>query len=70
MIKPLLTIAFFLSLSMTIHAQEDLDRLMTRRAPNCQDIAYNSMELIIDYYQKDQIDSVDIILKYWEEKCP
>ena len=55
--------------SITLNAQEDLDKLMSKRAPDCRDIAYNSTELIIDYYQKGEIDSVNIILKYWKDKC-
>ena len=69
MIKQIITIVLLFSISFTINAQDDLDKLMTKKAPNCRDIAFNSTELITDYYHKGQIDSVEIILKYWEEKC-
>ena len=50
-------------------AQNDLERLMTRRLPSCQDIALNGIELITTHYKAGQYDKVNQVLKYWEDKC-
>jgi hypothetical protein len=61
-----------ISLSMPIYlaAQtDDLDKLMTRRQIDCRDIVYNCWFLIPEYYQKERLDSVQILMDYWEHKC-
>lgn len=49
--------------------QTEIDKLMTERAPNCQDIAYNCTRLIEKYFVENKHDSVKVILDYWENKC-
>jgi hypothetical protein len=55
--------------STLISAQADLDKLMTHRAPDCEDIAYNCSNLFVQYYESNQSDSAKIILDYWQQKC-
>lgn len=51
------------------YAQNNLDSLMTQHVPNCEDIAYNATNLIIKYSNKQNYDSVKIVLNYWQAKC-
>jgi len=50
-------------------SQADIDLIMTEKAPNCEDIAYNCTRLIVEYYNASKMDSVEAILSYWEDKC-
>jgi len=52
-----------------IYSQTEIDKLMTERAPNCEDIAYNCTRLIEKYFVENKHDSVKVILDYWENKC-
>lgn len=63
----LLSIITFLFLSA--YSQEDIDKLMTKKALTCFDIEFNSTQLIEKYYYKNQFDSIDLILDYWEHNC-
>ncbi len=47
----------------------NLDHLMTRRYIDCRDVNYNCTILLPDYYQKGKLDSVAMLIKYWEQKC-
>ncbi len=69
MVKQIFAIVLLFSISASINAQENLDKLMTKKAPNCRDIAFNSSELIINYYHQGKTDSIEIVLKYWEDNC-
>lgn len=42
---------------------------MTRRAPDCRDIAYNSTILFENYMRNAKEDSAQALLVYWESKC-
>ncbi len=50
-------------------SQIAIDKLMTEKSPNCVDIAYNCKRLIEEYFNSNKLDSVGIILKYWESRC-
>ncbi len=52
-----------------VSAQNDINRLMTRSKPNCYDIALNAYELLPHYHGNQQIDSVNAVLDFWENKC-
>jgi hypothetical protein len=64
----LMAISLFAPIYLTAQTS-DLDKLMTRRQVDCQDIAYNCWFLIPEYYQKARLDSVQILMNYWENKC-
>jgi len=52
-----------------VFSQTDLDKLITEKAPNCEDIAFNCTQLIEKYYNLNKYDSAKVILDYWEKKC-
>lgn len=58
-----------LTLIRVSYAQEGIERQMTEKAPNCEDIAFNCSQLVEKYYISANIDSVYMILAYWEDKC-
>ena len=67
----LLTTFFFVFCTTSVFAQTDLDKMMTqKRVPNCADITLNATDLIVKYANRQDYDSVKIILDYWEQKCP
>lgn len=47
----------------------DVEGLMTRHYPTCQDITYNVQFLIPEYVNKASADTLDAILTYWEIHC-
>lgn len=53
----------------TALAQGGLDSLMTKKAVNCWDIAYNAGELMPKAYKSGAYDSLAAIATYWESKC-
>lgn len=62
-------LTLILLLCVTSYAQEGFDKLMTRREPDCRDIAYNSRILFEKYYTTHELDSAKMLLKYWRKKC-
>ncbi|MCT4637766.1 MAG: hypothetical protein N4A72_08645 [Bacteroidales bacterium] len=66
--KKIITYLTFISFLYTVNAQ-DLDHLMTRRHINCYDIEYNCTFLISDYYNRGLNDSLNYVIKYWENRC-
>jgi hypothetical protein len=46
-----------------------IEKLMTKRAINCADILYNSSLLIPTYFHDGKIDSMRLVMKYWEDRC-
>jgi hypothetical protein len=66
----LLSLIFYLFISLNINGQVDIgDFLMNRKAPDCQTIYFNLTSLIPDYYERGEIDSIYMVLDYFEEKC-
>ena len=60
----------FINFSLNGYAQnEHLDSLLDVKAPVCYQIAQNSIIQIDHYLVRQQIDSVDVVLNYWEYKC-
>ncbi|MEM7109568.1 MAG: hypothetical protein AAF519_15190 [Bacteroidota bacterium] len=55
-------------LSFTIQAQNPLDKRI-KPVVTCFDITYNALELIPQYHQRRDLDSVLIFINYWEKKC-
>lgn len=52
-----------------LFSQTNLDDLIVDEVPDCQDIAYSASILIKSYYFRNQIDSANLILNYWESNC-
>lgn len=67
------TISFFVLfvfLFFQLQAQKiDVDRLMSRHIPNCEDITLNCMLLVPAYYNHNQTDTLNALLDYWETNC-
>ncbi len=47
----------------------DLSGIMTERMPDCSDITFNSMKLIPEYYNRQEVDSAIMVLDYWIYHC-
>ena len=48
----------------------DFDARMTRRAAfNCEEVAYTSSLLFCDYVKRGDMDSVSMLLSYWDARC-
>lgn len=43
--------------------------MMTKRKPDCYEMRRNAIELLPKYHKRQQIDSVEAVLDYWEERC-
>jgi hypothetical protein len=67
--KRLILLILLLASVKISQAQEGIERQMTEKAPNCEDIAFNCSQLIERYYNDSNIDSVHAILDYWEDRC-
>jgi hypothetical protein len=48
---------------------QGIESLMTRRVPDCFEIALNSFRLIPSFYQRGERDSALLILNYWHQRC-
>ncbi len=57
---------FFVSL--TLQAQNPLDKRI-KPVITCFDVAYNAFELIPQYHQRGDLDSVLVFVNYWEKRC-
>lgn len=70
--KKILLLALIL-IASTVFAQDEADplhKLLTRESIfKCSDYAYNASMLIPQYYENGDLDSIMIVLKYWEDKC-
>lgn len=66
-------VTFIFQLSLLAFAaygqSPDVEGLMTRHYPTCQDITYNVQFLIPEYVNKASADTLDAILTYWENHC-
>ena len=59
-----------LIISLQMYGQIDqIESLMTRRYLSCEDILYNVSYLIPEYYEKENKDTLQAIIKYWEDRC-
>jgi hypothetical protein len=67
--KSLIVCIMIMLSSIMGYSQNELDKLMTERVPNCEDIDFNSKKLIIKYYSDQKFDSAKLILNYWETNC-
>jgi hypothetical protein len=67
----LLILTCILATAVTGGAQNapDLERLMTRRVVDCNDIVYNCQTLMPRYAQQENTDSLWLVLQYWVNRC-
>lgn len=47
----------------------DLSGIMTDRMPDCNDIRFNAMTLIPEYFKRNEVDSAIMVLDYWTYHC-
>ncbi len=62
-------ILILLSLSAAFGQDKGIESLMTRRYLSCEDIYYNVTFLIPEFYNKNEKDTLQEIITYWEKKC-
>ena len=68
--KRLLKFLLFLITSSQMSAQVDyVENLMTRRYLSYDDIKYNVSFIIPEYYEKGNKDTLQSIIKFWEDRC-
>lgn len=67
--KLLMLAALVLAITGGLRAQTLDEMLSARPAVDCSDIAYNSSVYYVKYMTEGKLDSVHVILDYWEEKC-
>lgn len=67
----LICVSFLLMINFSnLFSQEiEVEKLMTKKIPDCRDISFNSTLLIPEYYRKNQFDTLSAILDYWEKQC-
>ena len=57
-------------MSLPLYGQIDqIENLMTRRYLSCADIFNNVSYLIPEYYEKENKDTLQAIIAYWENRC-
>ena len=60
---------FFLT-TLPVYAQvADVENLMTRRYLSCADILYNVSFLIPEFHEKENKDTLQAVMEYWEDRC-
>ena len=59
----------FLIIQFSVFAQDNIENLMKDRVLDCGDIWFNSVTLIPKFYNQQKIDSVKLILNYWNSNC-
>lgn len=64
---PLFILALLISFSLT--AQQSVDNIPGTKLPECPDISYTSSVFFTRLMQKQQYDSAQKVLEYWESKC-
>lgn len=69
MVKKLIICAFLLVLVYSGYSQSKPDTLIDTNAPDCENIAYNSTNLIMYFYAIQDYDSLEIVLNDWESAC-
>ncbi len=47
----------------------DVEEMITRHSIDCEDIARSATSMIPGYYQAEDTDTLQAILRYWEESC-
>ena len=47
----------------------DFSDKINRQVPDCEQIYYNSLALVPEYYDKGYSDSALLLIDYWEYKC-
>ncbi len=69
--KRIISLALLLTVFIPVFGQEDdpIEELMTRRYLSCTDILYNVSHLVPEYYKKGNKDTLQAILKFWEDRC-
>lgn len=67
--RKLLQLLLFLCLPFVLLAQIDLESRLLKQTPNCESVAFNSSQLINDYFVRSQMDSLGMVLEQWKNFC-
>jgi hypothetical protein len=67
--KHLIRILLFGLIPTLSFSQIDLERRLTKRVVDCEDIAMNCSELFVQFIESNQLDSAEIVLDFWEGNC-
>jgi hypothetical protein len=66
----LLLVSVFLASLVPGKAQTDLDAMLERSVPNCNDVGLNALRIISRTYASGDLDSTALVVAAWKEKCP
>lgn len=66
--KSVLIVAFAI-LCLPLLRGQNFDHLMVKKQMDCSDISHNSALLFKQYYQEGKLDSAEMLLDYWEQRC-
>ncbi len=64
-----LFVVFLLIGVFSVSAQPNIDDILLSDIPNCENVAYNSTQLIDKYFNEQAFDSLSFVLNKWEEYC-
>lgn len=67
--KKLFLIACLLTNLQLIRAQDNLKQELLREVPNCENVAFNAVRIIVDLQSKSSIDSIPELIERWESFC-
>ncbi len=63
----LFLLAFILCTNFTF--AQSLDQMLQKQTIKCEDIAFNASILVVRLVTENKIDSANLVLSYWENKC-
>lgn len=67
--KKILQLIILLFLTLELRAQIDLGSRLLQQTPNCESVAFNSTQLITDYFVRSELDSLNLVLEQWKNFC-
>jgi len=63
-------LAFLFVMGMPLAGQQnDIEGYMTRKYLPCEDIMYNCSFLIPEFYEKNELDSLHMVIDFWKSHC-
>lgn len=67
--KKLTSFVILLLFSFGLRAQIDLTSRLLKQTPNCESVAFNSSQLINEYFSRSEMDSLGLVLEQWKSFC-
>jgi hypothetical protein len=65
----LLPVLFCICCTISVFAQRNIENELLHQSPNCENVAYNSAQLVDRYFGKKNYDSINVVCNKWEEFC-